>query len=124
MQRCWLSQRLHTVQVVQAAALVTLALNAVALWKQEARDPARAAALKAAPQPVFRDAWRRFIANGRAKRFLWSVGLGTAAFNMQDIVLEPYGGEILNLGVGATTALTALMALTAFSVLTVLTAPA
>jgi MFS transporter, BCD family, chlorophyll transporter len=26
------------------------------------------------------------------------VGLGTAAFNMQDIVLEPYGGEILRPG--------------------------
>jgi len=98
------------IQVVQAAALVTLALNAVALWKQEARDPARAAALKGAPQPVFRDAWRRFIANGRAKRFLWSVGLGTAAFNMQDIVLEPYGGEILRLSVGDTSQLTALLA--------------
>jgi MFS transporter, BCD family, chlorophyll transporter len=29
---------------------------------------------------------------------------------MQDIVLEPYGGEILKLGVGATSALTALLA--------------
>jgi BCD family chlorophyll transporter-like MFS transporter len=80
------------------------------LWKQEARDPVRAAALKAAPRPVFRDAWRRFISNGRAKRFLWAVGLGTAAFNMQDIVLEPYGGEILHLSVGATSLLTALLA--------------
>ena len=98
------------IQVVQAAAMVTLALNAIALWKQEARDPARAAALKAAPPPAFRDTWRRFIANGRAKRFLWSVGLGTAAFNMQDIVLEPYGGEILHLSVGDTSLLTALLA--------------
>jgi hypothetical protein len=24
-----------------------------------------------------------------------AVGLGTAAFSMQDILLEPYGGEIL-----------------------------
>jgi MFS transporter, BCD family, chlorophyll transporter len=32
-----------------------------------------------------------------------ALGLGTAAFNMQDIVLEPYGGEILGLSVGATT---------------------
>jgi BCD family chlorophyll transporter-like MFS transporter len=38
------------------------------------------------------------------------VGLGTAAFNMQDIVLEPYGGEILHLSVGATSALTAMLA--------------
>jgi MFS transporter, BCD family, chlorophyll transporter len=98
------------IQLVQGVALLTLLLNAVALWKQEARDPVRAAAHKSQPQPVFMDAWRRFIRNGRARRFLWAVGLGTAAFNMQDIVLEPYGGEILHLSVGATSALTALMA--------------
>lgn len=39
-----------------------------------------------------------------------AVGLGAAGFNMQDILLEPYGGEILKLSVSATTSLTALMA--------------
>ncbi len=43
-------------------------------------------------------------------RFLVTVGIGTFAFNMQDIVLEPYGGEILHLTVGETTMLTALLA--------------
>jgi BCD family chlorophyll transporter-like MFS transporter len=98
------------VQVVQGAALITLVLNSIALWKQEARNPERAAMLKAQVEPSFRDAWRRFISTGRARRFLWTVGLGTAAFNMQDIILEPYGGEILRLSVGATSALTAMMA--------------
>jgi BCD family chlorophyll transporter-like MFS transporter len=32
------------------------------------------------------------------------------AFNMQDVVLEPYGGEILHLSVSATSGLTALLA--------------
>ncbi|NRB02655.1 MAG: PucC family protein, partial [Rhodobacteraceae bacterium] len=36
---------------------------------------------------------------------------GTMAFNMQDVLLEPYGGEILGLSVSATTLLTALWAL-------------
>jgi len=98
------------VQVVQGSALITLVLNSIALWKQEARNPERAAMLKAQAEPSFRDAWRRFISTGRARRFLWTVGLGTAAFNMQDIILEPYGGEILRLSVGATSALTAMMA--------------
>ena len=40
-----------------------------------------------------------------------TVGLGTAAFSMQDIILEPFGGEILKLSVGATTQLTAITAL-------------
>jgi BCD family chlorophyll transporter-like MFS transporter len=54
--------------------------------------------------------WRSFIERRQARRFLWTVGLGTMAFNMQDIVLEPYGGEILGLDVSATSALTALTA--------------
>jgi len=41
------------------------------------------------------------------RRFLWTLGLGTCAFSMQEIVLEPYAGEVLGLGVGATSALTA-----------------
>ena len=36
--------------------------------------------------------------SGRALRLLVAVGLGTAAFSMQDILLEPYGGQILQLG--------------------------
>ena len=96
------------IQVIQGAAVVTLALNVVALWKQEARDPAKTAFDR--PQPAFLETWREFSRNERASRLLVAVGLGTAAFGMQDILLEPYGGEILLLSVGATTALTALLA--------------
>jgi BCD family chlorophyll transporter-like MFS transporter len=98
------------IQVVQGAAALTIALNLVALWKQEPRDPARTRGQQQG-DPDFRASWRAFIALPGARRFLLATGLGTAAFNMQDIVLEPYGGEILKLGVGATSALTALMAL-------------
>jgi BCD family chlorophyll transporter-like MFS transporter len=55
-------------------------------------------------------AWRAFIGLPRARRMMWAVGLGSAAFSMQDILLEPYGGQILGLGVGSTSALTALTA--------------
>ena len=96
-------------QVVQGAAVLSLWLNLVAVWKQEARDPTRRRS-KAEPAPAFGPMWRSFIAQKQARRFLWTVALGTTAFNMQDIVLEPYGGEILKLSVGATSALTALMA--------------
>jgi len=105
-----LAEYSHTrlVQVVQGSAVACVLLNAIALWKQEPRNSLRA---KTAPvRESFGVHWRRFAAQGRVKRFLLAVGLGTAAFNMQDIILEPYGGEILQLGVGATTQLTALMA--------------
>jgi BCD family chlorophyll transporter-like MFS transporter len=106
---------LRLIQVIQGAAMVTMAFNLAALWKQEAR---RGATVEK-PPAKFRDSWRQFSGHSRAVRFLVAVGLGTAAFNMQDIVLEPYGGEILHLPVAATTTLTAILAggmLGAFSI--------
>ena len=97
------------IQVVQGAAVLTVVLNFVAAWKQEPRSrPVRRAH---AASPDFRATWARFAQTGKTLRFMVAVGLGTMAFNMQDIILEPYGGEILKLSVSATTALTALMAL-------------
>jgi MFS transporter, BCD family, chlorophyll transporter len=96
------------VQVVQGAAVVTVFLNLYASWKQEPRKIGGTG--PSADTPSFRTLWRMFTADPKAKRFLVAVGLGSAAFSMQDIILEPYGGEILNLSVGATTLLTALMA--------------
>jgi len=100
--------QMRLIQVIQGAALATFALNMVALWKQEAMEPAKTAASR--PRPRFGEAWRAFARTPGARRFLVAVGLGTAGFTMQDILLEPYGGQILDLSVGATTALTALLA--------------
>jgi MFS transporter, BCD family, chlorophyll transporter len=96
------------VGVVQGAAVVTVLLNVIAAWRQEPRNSERRR--RGTPQPSFLPQWRIFIAQPNARRFLWTLFLGTAAFNMQDIVLEPYGGEILGLSVSATSALTAMMA--------------
>lgn len=99
---------IRLIQVIQGAAVVSIVLNGVALWKQEARDPERTSG--AGPRPAFRDSWRAFRQGGRATRVLVAVGCGAAGFSMQDVLLEPYGGEVLNLTVGQTTALTALLA--------------
>jgi len=96
------------IQVIQGAAVVTVVLNVIALWKQEARNPALTAHDR--PRPEFGEAWQTFRRGGRSIRLLVAVGLGTAGFSMQDILLEPYGGQILNLSVSATTVLTALLA--------------
>ena len=105
----------HTVlvRVVQGAAVATLFINAVAVWKQEPRNRER---LREPRDAVpFAQRWAQFSANRRVTRFLVAVGLGTAAFSMQDIILEPYGGEILGLSVGQTTLLTGLMSLGAIA---------
>jgi BCD family chlorophyll transporter-like MFS transporter len=108
---------IRLIGVIQGAAMVTMALNITALWKQEARNSLRTVVVESGAK--FLDSWREFTKHSRAMRFLVTVGLGTAAFNMQDIVLEPYGGQILHLPVAATTALTAMLAggmLAAFSI--------
>ncbi|MCC7278593.1 MAG: BCD family MFS transporter [Chromatiaceae bacterium] len=100
--------QLRLIQLIQGAAVVTMALNLVALWKQESRDPGRTRGL--AKSPDFGVVWRDYVHAGRTGRMLVALGLGTAGFSMQDILLEPYGGQVLGLTVGATTALTALLA--------------
>ncbi|WP_299680874.1 PucC family protein [uncultured Roseobacter sp.] len=100
---------LKLIRVVQGAAAVGIILNLIALWKQETVRP-MSREERAQPRPAFSDAWRDFMDGGRAGRLLVCVFVGTMAFNMQDVLLEPYGGEILGLSVSATTLLTALWA--------------
>ncbi len=100
---------LRLIQVVQGAAVLTMVLNGIALWKQEARNPN--AHLEGTIAPSFTDAWRAYMRTGRARRRLLAIGMGTVAFSMQDVLLEPYGGRILHLPVSATTSLTALLAI-------------
>ena len=99
----------HLVQIVQGCAALTAILNVVALWKQEARDPRRTS--MAVDHPEFATVWATFIGVPATRRLLVAIGLGAAAFAMQDVLLEPYGGQVLGLSVGATTSLTALWAI-------------
>lgn len=100
---------MRLIQVIQGAAATTMILNLLSLWKQEARDPSRTAVGR--PVPRFAASWKSFLAEAGARRLLVTVALGTLAFSMQDIVLEPYGGQVLHLAVSSTTQLTALLAL-------------
>jgi BCD family chlorophyll transporter-like MFS transporter len=101
--------QLRLIQVIQGCAAATLVLNLVAMWKQEARDPNRTRG-REDDEPGFLEAFRALRATGPWNRRLLAAGIGTAGFAMQDVLLEPYGGQVLDLGVGATTGLTALMA--------------
>jgi BCD family chlorophyll transporter-like MFS transporter len=97
------------VQVIQGSAVVTLVLNSVALWKQEPRRRPAAAAERQS-DPSFAESWNTFLQGADARRRLVTIGLGTMAFGMQDVLLEPYGGQILGMSVGDTTLLTAALA--------------
>ena len=101
---------LRLVRVIQGSALATMVLNVVALWKQEARRP-RGSPADVARDPTFMESWASFSSGERAVRRLVAVGLGTMGFSMEDVLLEPYGGQILHLTVGTTTKLTATLAI-------------
>ncbi|THD85601.1 PucC family protein [Aliigemmobacter aestuarii] len=98
------------VRVVQGCGAATLVLNIIAFWKQERVRP-MSAAERAAPRPAFAAAWKDLMAQDGARRLLVVVFIGTLAFNMQDVLLEPYGGQVLGLSVSATTLLTGVWAL-------------
>ena len=97
------------IRVIQAAEVLTLVLNTIALWKQESRSSVNRPTQQSAPD--FRATWQLYCSGEQATRRLLAIGLGTMAFTMEDVLLEPYGGEILRLTVGETTLLTATLAI-------------
>jgi BCD family chlorophyll transporter-like MFS transporter len=96
------------VQVIQGTAVVTIVLNGLAMWQQEARNRVRGQT----PQPVitFRAAWAKLAARRGMLRLLVVIALGTAGFGMADVLLEPFGGQVLQMSVAETTRLTVLLA--------------
>lgn len=98
------------VQVIQGCAVLTIIINVIAIWKQEARNPGLTKGLQPGA-PTFSQLWNDFVKSGRNARLLTAIGIGAAGFAMQDALLEPYGGEILGMSVGGTTGLTGAWAL-------------
>ena len=88
--------------------MVTIVLNSIAVCKQEPRNRARA---MAPPKAVgFRESWRQLAAGKGMLRLLAVIGLGTAGFGMADVLLEPFGGQVLQMTVAQTTKLTVVLA--------------
>ncbi|MEM7746681.1 MAG: PucC family protein [Pseudomonadota bacterium] len=98
------------IQVIQGAAVACVVLNFIAAWKQEARSANRRP-MQSSNDPSFTEAWAHFCKGAETIHRLMIVGLGTIAFAMSEVLLEPYGGEVLQWTVASTTKLTALLAL-------------
>lgn len=98
------------IQVIQGTAVVTIALNLLALWKQEARNRDRARQMETEEHLRFSQAFTALMARPGVLRILIMIGLGTFGFGMADVLLEPYGGQALGFTVGQTTKLTAILA--------------
>jgi MFS transporter, BCD family, chlorophyll transporter len=96
------------IQVIQGCAVVTIVLNGIALWKQEPRNRERAQS--AVRPPAFGESWRRLRTRPGTLRLLVVIGLGTAGFGMADVLMEPFGGQVLLMSVAQTTKLTIVLA--------------
>ena len=96
------------IQVIQASAVITIVLNVISLWQQEPRVHSEK---KSSREPSFMDSWHTFAHGGNSMRRLIAVGFGTMAFSMNEVLLEPFGGQILGMSVSDTTMLTAILAL-------------
>lgn len=107
----WLLQSytpLRLVQVIQGTAVVTVVLNSLAMWKQEARDRRRA--MQPRVEISFAEAWARLTERPGMLRLMAVIACGTAGFGMADVLLEPFGGRVLHMSVAQTTGLTLVMA--------------
>lgn len=98
------------IQVIQGTAVVSAALNLIAMWKQEARNRELAQRMKTTKPEPFRQAWAHLAQSKGIIRLMAVVCLGTFGFGMADVLLEPYGGQALGMSVADTTKLTALFA--------------
>lgn len=82
-------------------------LATLGVFAQEARGEAATEAALRAGQSSFREVLGRLIASDPQVRRFFSVVLLTVLGTMaQDVLLEPYGGLVLGMSVGATTRLT------------------
>lgn len=98
---------MRLIQVIQGAAALALVLNVVAMWRQEGKTTRT---IDEASTGGFRASWQALTSQPQVRRLLLAVGLGAAGFSAQDVLLEPYGGQVLGLPVAGTTLLTALWA--------------
>lgn len=100
---------LRLIQVIQGSAVTTVLLNFYAMWKQEARNRVRGNANRG-PDEKFGQAWAKLSERPGIIRLLAVIALGTAGFGMADVLMEPFGGQVLAMTVAQTTRLTIYLA--------------
>lgn len=93
--------------VASGVVLTAFVLTLVALAGLEQRyaNPAAARRKTDGPIPHFGDAVREILADAQAYRFTLFVFMSMLAYNMQDLILEPFAGLVFGMSPGATTQL-------------------
>jgi BCD family chlorophyll transporter-like MFS transporter len=101
----------NLISVMQSAAMLFVLLTVIALWKQERLRPDGTIDSPLETVRVRLSLWEsiRLLGGQKALQGLFVViFIATMAFATHDILLEPYGGQVLGMSVSATLGLTAL----------------
>jgi BCD family chlorophyll transporter-like MFS transporter len=110
------------IQVMQGSATIFMLLTFLALWKQERLNPDGTVVSYTDETRIRLSFWEsvRLLLQQKALRDLFIVlFIATTAFATHDVLLEPYGGQVLNMSVAETTQLTALWGMAMLVAITV-----
>jgi BCD family chlorophyll transporter-like MFS transporter len=99
------------IQVMQASAVVFVILTVIAMWGQERLRPDGTIISLAQSVRIRLTLWEslRVLGSHKTLKTLFAlIFMATMAFATHDVLLEPYGGQVLGMSVSATMGLTAL----------------
>ncbi|NDJ84918.1 MAG: BCD family MFS transporter [Chloroflexi bacterium] len=99
------------IQVMQSSAVIFVILTVIALWGQERLRPdgsiiSRTDAVRV--RLSLRESLQRLAEQDILKALFVMIFIATMAFATHDVLLEPYGGQVLGMSVSETMSLTAL----------------
>ena len=103
------------IEVMQGSAIMFVVLTVIALWQQEMLRPDGSIISKTETVRVRMSLWESIkMLEGQTviKSFFLVIFIATMAFATHDVLLEPYGGQVLGMSVAATMRLTVLWGIT------------
>jgi BCD family chlorophyll transporter-like MFS transporter len=99
------------IQVMQLSAIIFVVLTVIALWGQERLMPNGRVISRVETVRVrlsLRESLQRLGEQDTLKALFMMIFIATMAFATHDVLLEPYGGQVLGMSVSETMSLTAL----------------
>lgn len=102
------------IKVMQGSAIAFVALTVIALWQQEQLNPDGSIKSDLETVRIRLGLWEsiQLLSKEKVLKGLFVViFIATMAFATHDVLLEPYGGQVLNMSVSSTMQLTALWGL-------------
>lgn len=93
------------VAVTSVVSAIAMVVTLLAMAGIEPRRPPAETASQGAPKPPFKEALAEVWGDDEARRFAVFIFVAMLAYNLQDLILEPFGGTVFGMTPGQTTQL-------------------